>query len=63
MIKNYSVKCDRIFYINIYDLFIDHKKKITKKYFLIDNLHLSKEGYAVWKKEIYKSIFKVFNYF
>ena len=63
MIKNYSVKYDRIFYINIYDLFIDHKKKIIKKYFLIDDLHLSKEGYSVWKKEIYKSIFKVFNYF
>jgi len=62
MIKNYFDKSDRVFYVNIFDLFFDCKKKIVKKYYLIDNLHLSSEGYAVWKREIQKSIIKELNY-
>ena len=63
LIKNHFQKSDKIFYVNIFDLFFDHKKEIIKNYYLIDNLHLSKEGYTVWKKEIYKSIAKELNYF
>ena len=63
LIQNHFQKSDSIFYVNIFDLFFDHKKEIIKNYYLIDNLHLSREGYAVWKKEIYKSIVKVINYF
>jgi len=62
MIKNYFDKSERVFYVNIFDLFFDFKKEIIKKYFLIDNLHLSSEGYAVWKREIQKTIFKELNY-
>ena len=61
MIKNYFDKSDRVFYINIFDLFFDYKKEIIKKYYLIDNLHLSDEGYAIWKREIHKSIVKELN--
>jgi lysophospholipase L1-like esterase len=63
LIQNYFQKSDRIFYVNIFDLFFDHKKEIIKNYYLIDNLHLSREGYAVWKKEIYKSIVNEIKYF
>lgn len=63
LIQKHFHKSDRVFYINIFDLFFDHKKEIIKNYYLIDNLHLSREGYAVWKKEIYKSIAKELNYF
>ena len=62
MIKNYYDKSDRVFYVNIFDLFFDRRKKIIKKYYLIDNLHLSSEGYSVWKREIQKSIVKELNY-
>ena len=62
MIKNYFDKSERVFYVNIFDLFFDFKKEIIKKYYLIDNLHLSSEGYAVWKREIQKTIFKELNY-
>ena len=62
MIKNYFDKSDRVFYVNIFDLFFDCNKKIIKKYYLIDNLHLSSEGYAIWKREIQKSIVKELNY-
>jgi len=62
MIKDYFDKSDRVFYVNIFDLFFDYKKEIIKKYYLIDNLHLSNEGYAVWKREIHKSIDKELNY-
>jgi lysophospholipase L1-like esterase len=63
LIKNHFQKSDKIFYVNIFDLFFDHKKEIIKNYYLIDNLHLSREGYAVWKKEIYKSIVNEIKYF
>ena len=63
MIKNYFDKSDRVFYINIFDLFFDCNKEIIKKYYLIDNLHLSSRGYALWKREIKKSIVKELNYF
>ena len=62
MIKKYFDKSDRVFYVNIFDLFFDCKKKIIRKYYLIDNLHLSSEGYAIWKREILKSIVKELNY-
>jgi len=63
LIQKHFHKSDRVFYVNIFDLFFDHKKEIIRNYYLIDNLHLSKEGYAVWKKEIYKSIARELNFF
>ena len=41
-------------YVDIFKLFLNKDKKIIKSYFVKDNLHLSKKGYDVWKREILK---------
>ena len=58
LMKEESDKIENCFYINIYDLFIDSNNKIKKDYFVIDNLHLSNNGYMVWKEEIYSALIK-----
>ena len=52
-------KNDRAFFINIFDSFLNIDGNIIDKYFLIDRLHLSQEGYNIWKKVIYNAIKKI----
>jgi lysophospholipase L1-like esterase len=47
-------KLKRAFHINIFDSFFDQENAIIDDYFLVDNLHLSRSGYEIWRKEIQK---------
>ena len=52
-------KTEKAFYINIFKHFINSNGTIIDQYFLIDKLHLSQEGYNIWKNEIYSVIKKI----
>jgi lysophospholipase L1-like esterase len=52
--KKELMKSDKNSYVDIFKLFLDEDEKIITSYFVKDNLHLSKKGYEVWKKEILK---------
>ena len=58
LIEKELMKSDKDSYIDIFKLFLNKDKKIIKSYFLKDNLHLSKKGYKVWKKQILKVLNK-----
>ena len=49
-------KDNKTFFIDIFDSFLNPDGSIIDEYFLIDKLHLSQEGYNIWKKEIYNAI-------
>lgn len=59
LIKNNLKKTEKAFYINIFKHFINSNGTIIYQYFLIDKLHLSQEGYNIWKNEIYSVIKKI----
>ena len=52
IMKEELMKNGKNFYVDIFKLFLNKDEKIIKSYFVKDNLHLSKKGYEVWKKEI-----------
>ena len=56
LMENELVKIQNAVYINIFDSFFDQNDTIIDDYFLIDNLHLSSSGYAVWQEKIYSAI-------
>ena len=59
LMKNNLKKTEKAFYINIFKHFINSNGTIIDQYFLIDKLHLSQEGYNIWKNEIYSVIKKI----
>ena len=54
LMKKELEKLKRAFHINIFDSFFDQENAIIDDYFLVDNLHLSRSGYEIWRKEIQK---------
>ena len=56
--KEELMKSGKNSYVDIFKLFLNEDEKIIKSYFVKDNLHLSKKGYKVWKKEILKVLQK-----
>ncbi|MFL2601508.1 MAG: GDSL-type esterase/lipase family protein [Flavobacteriaceae bacterium] len=54
LMKEELMKSDKNSYVDIFKLFLNENEKIITSYFVKDNLHLSKKGYEVWKKEILK---------
>ena len=55
------IKIKNSIYIDIFDSFFDENNKIIDSYFLTDKLHLSTNGYKIWKDEIYAAIKKKLN--
>jgi len=47
-------------YINIFDPMLNAQGKPELKYFEPDKLHVSREGYNLWKKCIYEQSLKIF---
>ena len=56
LIKKELMKTENTLFIDVFKLFLDDKNQIINSYFLIDNLHLSYNGYRVWQKEIYRAL-------
>ena len=54
LMEDELMKSDKNSYVDIFKLFLNENEKIITSYFVKDNLHLSKKGYEVWKKEILK---------
>jgi lysophospholipase L1-like esterase len=52
LIKKYLSAKKKTAYINVYNEMIDDEGKPRTDIFLDDNLHMSRDGYAIWKKLI-----------
>jgi len=52
LIKNFLKKKKRTAYIDVYHAMLDNDGQPMKNIFLKDNLHMTKDGYAIWQKII-----------
>ena len=50
------IKIQNSIYVDIFDSFFDENNKIIDSYFLTDKLHLSSNGYKIWRDKIYTAI-------
>ncbi len=58
-IKNYINESSLpLHFIDIYDKMLNPKGEIIQEFYKPDGLHLSDEGYALWKEEIYRELEK-----
>jgi len=56
LMKGEVNKIRNVTYVDIFDSFFDKNNKIIDSYFLIDKLHLSANGYKIWREKIYAAM-------
>lgn len=56
LIKNYTEKYDKLFYIETADKFLGEDGKPIQSYYRSDKLHLTQQGYDVWAATIKASL-------
>jgi len=47
---------EKVGYLDIYSLFLDHEGRTVADYLLEDGVHVSEKGYCVWSNEIEKHL-------
>lgn len=60
LIRGFLYEEPNTFYLNIFDDMLDEKGEIKKELFTQDNLHMSREGYKLWREKFLENYNQIF---
>jgi lysophospholipase L1-like esterase len=52
--ERYAARHEKVDFINVWPLMLNQEGTPVKELFIEDGLHMSKEGYDIWAREIVK---------